>query len=234
VSADGVLDLLEELGAIPGVRGAVLATVTGAYAEGRHSTLDPLVANDAAKTVRRMVVASATVGTPLAKLVINFGAARILIVPVHEDATLAILLERDTATEAVRSLLDVERGRLRTLLEGGGASTVGQAIPRRPEGEDEVDRLLSGELGPVLADIEGCFARFAARTGVGGGEAHRMMRDQLREWLGCCNPSAYTFPLLLDGLSQTLNAAPDVRVDFMSAVQEIMRNSQVWAGRAGS
>ena len=229
----GVLDLLEELGAIAGVRGALLATATGAFAEGRHSSLDPLVATDAAKTVRRMVVASATVGTPLEELVINFGAARMMIVPVQDDATLAILLERDTATTAVRSLLDVERSRLRTLLSEPKGSAGQARAAARPEAEDEVDGLLNGELGPVLGDIEQCFARYAARTGVGGDESHRIMRQQLREWLNCCNPSAYTFPLLLDGLSQTLNEAPDVRSEFMSSVQEIMRSSQVWAGKAG-
>jgi hypothetical protein len=228
-----VLDLLEELGAIPGVRGALLATATGAYENGKHSTLDPLVAGDVAKTVRRMVVASSTVGTPLEELVINFGAARMMIVPVHDDATLTILLERDTATAAVRSLLEVERARLRELLTDGPVQSAPKRAAAKPEGEDEVDRLLSGDLGPVLADIERCFAKFAAKVGVTAGDAHQIMREQLREWLNCCNPSAYTFPLLLDGLSQTLNEAPDLRSEFMAAVQEIMRNSQVFAGKAG-
>lgn len=232
-----VLDLLEELGAIAGVRGALLATATGAYADGKNSTLDPLVAGDVAKTVRRMVVASSTVGTPLEELVINFGAARMMIVPVHEDATLTILLERDTATAAVRSLLDVERVRLRELLQLGTGDGKGprpkDPAGKRAEGEDEVDRLLAGDLGPVLGEIERCFGSFAGKVGVTAGDAHQIMRDQLREWLNCCNPSAYTFPLLLDGLSQTLNEAPDLRSEFMAAVQEIMRGSPVWAGKAG-
>lgn len=237
MSQDSVLGLLEELSAIPGVRGALLATATGAYADGEHSGLDPLVATDAAKTVRRMVVASATVGTPLEELVINFGAARMMIVPVQDDATLAILLERDTATDAVRSLLEVERALLRDVLGGDGAGEDPAAsqdgTPVRPEAEDEVEGLLNGEMGPVLRDIEGCFSRFAGRTGVGANDSQRIMREQLREWLSCCNPSAYTFPLLLDGLSQTLNEAPDLRSEFMGSVQDIMRSSQVWAGKAG-
>ena len=65
------------------------------------------------------------------------------------------------------------------------------------------------------------------------GDFERAGVEQLREWLNCCNPSAYTFPLLLDGLSQTLNEAPDLRSEFMGAVQDIMRGSQVWAGKAG-
>lgn len=228
-----VLDLLEELGAIPGVRGALLATATGAYANGKHSTLDPLVAGDVAKTVRRMVVASSTVGTPLEELVINFGAARMMIIPVHDDATLTILLERDTATAAVRSLVEVERVRLRELLALGTVASPEKRPNTRIESEDEVDRLLSGDLGPVLAGIEKCFGSFAGRVGVTSSDAHQIMREQLREWLNCCNPSAYTFPLLLDGLSQTLNEAPELRSEFMAAVQDIMRSSQVWAGKAG-
>ncbi|MEZ4430381.1 MAG: hypothetical protein R3A51_22110 [Nannocystaceae bacterium] len=49
-------------------------------------------------------MASATVGAPLAELLINFGPARMMIVPIREEATLAVLLERDTVTATVRSL----------------------------------------------------------------------------------------------------------------------------------
>ena len=65
-----LLDLLEELGAIQGVRGALIATTDGALAGGARSGLASSVANDVAKTVRRMTVASSTVGVPLQELLI--------------------------------------------------------------------------------------------------------------------------------------------------------------------
>jgi hypothetical protein len=49
------------------------------------------------------------------------------------------------------------------------------------------------------------------------------MRTQLREWLLCCNPSTYTFPLLLDGLSQTLTNAPAERTAFVAEVEAIIK-----------
>ena len=56
-------------------------------------------------------------------------------------------------------------------------------------------------------------------------------REQMREWLLCCNPSPYTFPLLLDGLSQALGERPTERANFMNDVQSAMRSSKLWAGR---
>ena len=84
----------------------------------------------------------------------------------------------------------------------------------------------------VLMRVQQVYGVHAQKLGVHQGQAHAQMREQLREWLLCCNPSPYTFPLLLDGLSQTLNASPDTRADFMTEVQQIMRGAQVWKGGA--
>jgi hypothetical protein len=61
--------------------------------------------------------------------------------------------------------------------------------------------------------------------------ANAVMRTQTREWLLCCSPSPYTFPLLLDALSQQLNDAPDVRVEFVNEVQEALQYSDIWSGK---
>ena len=143
-----LLDLLEEIGAIQGVRGALIASIDGAFAEGARSGLEAAVALDVAKTVRRMTVASATVGAPLEELLINFGAARMLVVPIREDGTLVVLLERDAAVESARSLLRVQLDEIQGLLEaiGGGRAPRSEA----PEPSDEIARVLASELGPVL------------------------------------------------------------------------------------
>ncbi len=222
-----LLDILEEMGAIQGVRGALVSTADGAFEQGARSGLEPDVAADVAKTVRRMTVASSTVGTPLEELLINFGAARMLVVPVREDGTLVILLERDTAVAPVRSLLRLQFDEIQELLDGLGGLGAGRNSPTR-EPEDEIESLLSGELGPVLGEIEKRFSIYVQPDN--GRDSRALMREQMREWLLCCSPSPYTFPLLLDGLAQVLDDAPDVRAAFMEEVQDVVRSSAIWSG----
>jgi hypothetical protein len=218
--------MLEELGAIQGVRGALIATAEGALASGARSGLPSATANDVAKTVRRMTVASATVGVPLEELLINFGAARMVVIPLTEDATVVVLLERDQAVAPVRSLLQMQVDSMRRLLGAGDEMAYQRTID---DGEEEIDRILNGELGPVLQKIREQFATFVQRTGRTNEEADDLMRDQMREWLLCCNPSPYTFPLLIDGLSQLLNDTPDERSEFMQIVQNTIRDAQATA-----
>jgi predicted regulator of Ras-like GTPase activity (Roadblock/LC7/MglB family) len=224
---DQLLGLLEELGAIQGVRGAIIATADGALASGERSGLPAVTANDVAKTVRRMTVASATVGVPLQELLINFGAARMMVVPMREDATVVVLLERDIAVAPVRNLLSEQLADLRDLLDAQG--NVGEEVAEGDEVEDEIARIMRGELGPVLDRIAHQFSIYVGRAGKSREEAGELMREQLREWLLCCNPSPYTLPLLVDGLGQTLHDAPTARGEFMEVVQNTIRNAP--AGR---
>lgn len=224
-----LLELLEDLGAIQGVRGAIIATADGALASGSRSGLPAVTANDVAKTVRRMTVASATVGVPLQELLINFGAARMMVIPLRDDATVVVLLERDTAVAPVRNLLNVQLGELRQLLDAQGAQD-GEA-PEGDEVEDEIGRIMRGELGPVLDRIAHQFSIYVGRAGKSREEAGELMREQLREWLLCCNPSPYTLPLLVDGLGLTLTDSPMARGEFMEVVQNTIRNVPAERGR---
>ncbi len=217
-----VLEMLEEFGAIHGVRGALIATSSGALVDGQGSGVGPVVANDIAKTVRRVVVASATVGSPLDELQINFGVARMMIVPLLHETTLVVMLERDTATEPVNRFLSLELNRLNALL--------GVAMSDPDEAEltptsDEVSELMTGELGPVLVRIQECLAVYLQRAGIADSDATGLMRTQMQEWLQCCSPSAYTFPLLLDGLAQEFNQCPEHRSEFVSDVHAIWSES---------
>lgn len=225
-----LLDLLEELGSIQGVRGALIATPDGALASGARSGLPSSVANDVAKTVRRMTVASSTVGAPLQELLINFGAARMMVIPLREDATVVVRLERDTAVGPVRSLLAVQFAQLRELLdrqpshmqvqEGPGDETLG-----------EIERIMHGPLGPTIEQIAQSFTFYAIQSGRSRSDAAGMVDEQMREWLLCCNPSPYTLPLLIDGLGQLLLDTPGERMQFMENVQDTVRDAQVAAER---
>lgn len=217
-----LIELLEELGAIQGVKGALIATSEGALAAGERSGLPPATANDVAKTVRRMTVASATVGVPLQELLINFGAARMMVTPLSEDATIVVLLERDQAVAPVRSLLAVQLEDLRALVEmhGDDGSDFGD------EAMDEINRIMRGELGPVLHQLRAQFTASVVRSGRSPEDADEMMRDQMREWLLCCNPSPYTVPLLVDGLGQLLNDIPALRTEFMELASAAIRAAQ--------
>ena len=62
-----LLAFLGDISAIPGVRGALITTGDGALFSG-DGVFNQSIAADLARTVRRMVVASATVGAPLAEL----------------------------------------------------------------------------------------------------------------------------------------------------------------------
>ena len=112
---------------------------------------------------------------------------------------------------------------------GAGESSVSNQVVTEPEGE--VDRLMAGDLGPVLRDVQAVFTTYVVRAGRGNDDANGLMREQMREWLLCCNPSPYTFPLLIDGLSQVLTDRQGERTNFMNDVQAAMRNSKLWAGK---
>ena len=182
-----------------------------------------------------MVVASATVGAPLAELLINFGRSRMMIMPLREEANLAILLERDSVTSTVRSVVKLQVASLKAVLRAASPdsaeSGVLPQVGATSEPEDEVDRLMLGELGPVLRDVQACFTGYVERIGKTQGDAATMMREQMREWLLCCNPSPYTFPLLIDGLAQLLGDNLDRRTAFMTDVQQAMRKSKIWSGK---
>lgn len=220
---DQLLELLEELGAVPGVRAALIATADGAIASSGSAVMPLETANDVAKTIRRMTVASSTVGVPLKDLLINFGPARMMVVPVTEDATVVSLLERDTAVSPVRRVLSMQIDSLRSLLADDEDEIDVDVVD---ETEEEIERILRGELGPVLQRIRSQFREFAQQAGFGPERTEAMVREQLREWLLCCNPSTYTFPLLVDGLGQLLNDAPAARAGFMEQVQGTIRAAQ--------
>ena len=227
-------NFLKEIASIPGVRGALITTGDGALFAG-DGVFNENIASDLARTVRRMVVASATVGAPLAELLINFGKARMMIMPLREEANLAILLERDNVTSTVRSVVKLQIASLKAVLRSASPdaseSGVLQQLPQS-EPEDEVDRLMLGELGPVLRDVQACFTGYIERQGKSQADAATMMREQMREWLLCCNPSPYTFPLLIDGLAQLLGDDLDRRTAFMTDVQQAMRRSKIWSGKS--
>lgn len=212
-----VLTLLREIVEVTGVRGALLATAAGPVGAADHTSLQPAVATDVAKTVRRMVVASTTANAPLRELLINFGASRMMIRPLHEDAVLIALLERDAATKPIREYIDVSLRKIRRLEEPMPAVGIGEG--------DEVGELLAGRLGPVLREIEAVYQRYRRRVNQDPTRTRVVMHDQIREWLLCCNPSTYTLPLLLDGLSETMTDDPSGRNSFVGEVQGILRKA---------
>ncbi len=220
-SDDDVLELLRDIASVEGVRGAMIANAEGAFGNGVHSSLQPVAATDVAKTVRRMVVASTTATAPLRELLINFGPSRMMIRPLHEDAILVALIERDTDTKKVRSLLDRELLRLQRVLDGETAA-VAQVSD---ETDDEIKQLMAGGLGPSLREIEAIYQRYCQRKGSSAEDTRTTVHDQMREWLLCCNPSTYTLPLLLDGLSETMTDDPEGRNGFVNEAQELLRRA---------
>lgn len=217
---DQLLDRLDEVRGVQGVRGALVATSRGAFAQGARSGLAPEVASDVAKTLRRMTVASATIGRPLEEVQINFGAARLLAIPLREDAVLAVLMERDAAIVAVRNLVRLQLDEICELL---AVSSADHEVA--PDRRDDVERILQGELGGALEELR---QRLAARLGgeTPAGAADQILREQIRKWLSYCNPSPYTLPLLVEGVAEALSDAPQERKAFLTEVQASLKEKR--------
>ncbi|MCA9683576.1 MAG: hypothetical protein KC457_15350, partial [Myxococcales bacterium] len=155
----------------------MLATAEGAIGGPEYTHLQPAVAGDVSKTVRRMVIASTTAAAPLRELLINFGGSRMMIRPLHEDAVFVVLLERDAETGPIRALLDLELQRLRRVIDG---EEVMDAVGVH-EGDDEVAELLATPLGPVLREIDAVYQRYRRRVGLTAEQSRVVVHDQLRE-----------------------------------------------------
>ena len=77
----------------------------------------------------------------------------------------------------------------------------------------------------MLLEIESVFHNYRKRRGSSPTQTREEMHEQIREWLLCCNPSNYTLPLLLDGLSETMVDDPNGRNGFVGEVQGILRRA---------
>lgn len=221
MSNSAYLELLQGVTGLGGVRGAMMATVDGPIGAAEYAHLQPAVASDVAKTVRRLAVASTTANSPLRELLINFGPMRMMLRPMSEDV-LVVLLDRDGDTQPIRERIDIEHGRMMRVLHG--EPDLGLAVGVH-ETDDEVGELLASPLGPVLREIEGVYHNYRRRRGLTPAQARADMHEQIREWLLCCNPSNYTLPLLLDGLSETMSDDPGGRNGFVGEVQGILRRA---------
>lgn len=217
-----VLELLEEIAAVQGVRGVMLATANGPVGAAQHAHLSQAVATDVAKTVRRLVVASTTANAPLRELLINFGPSRMMLRPLAEDV-LVVLLEREIDTGPVRALLDLEINRILRIMQGEADGPM--AAFGLDDADDDISELLASPLGPILREIEAVYHSFRKHGGLDQAQTRSLMHDQMREWLLCCNPSNYTLPLLLDGLSETMVDDPANRNRFVGEVQGILRKA---------
>lgn len=217
-----VIELLQEISAVEGVRGAMLATASGPIGAVEHAHLALAVASDLSKTVRRLVVASTTANAPLRELLINFGPSRMMLRPVAEDV-LVVMLEREAETGPIRQLLDLEIDRMQRAARG--EPTEASPAYGLGDGDDDINELLSSPLGPILREIEAVYHNYRKRGGVDQTRTRAIMHEQMREWLLCCNPSNYTLPLLLDGLSETMVDDPPNRNRFVGEAQGILRKA---------
>ncbi len=185
---------------------------------------------DLAKTVRRMQLASATVGAAFDEVCISLAGVRLLVRALDANGAVVLLLRRGADVAAVRADL----GRRFAYL-------VREERHRRPDPEvtaavdspeDEARRLWDGPLGPLLVRVRNAFsARVAGADDPVDIDA--VFDEQLREWLLCCSPSARTFPLLLDGLSGAVAGAGGSPRAFKEAVQKILDEMGPWPGEDG-
>jgi hypothetical protein len=142
--------------------------------------------------------------------------------PLGEDV-LVVLLERDVDTGPVRTLLDLELERIGRVMRGEPEEPM--AAFGLDDADDDIGELLGSPLGPVLREIEAVFHSYRKQRGHAQAQTRVVMHEQMREWLLCCNPSNYTLPLLLDGLSETMLDDLAGRDRFVGEVQTILRKT---------
>jgi predicted regulator of Ras-like GTPase activity (Roadblock/LC7/MglB family) len=220
-----VLELLQEIAAVEGVRGAMLATAAGPIGAAEYGHLSQAVATDVVKTVRRLVIASTTANAPLRELLINFGPSRMMLRPLADDV-LVVLLERETATGPIRALIDLEVDRIARVMRGEPVEPPMAAFGL-DDADDDIGQLLASPLGPILRELEAVYHGYRKLGGLDQAQTRTIMHEQMREWLLCCNPSNYTLPLLLDGLSETMADDPGHRDAFVNDAQGVLRKSGV-------
>ena len=228
-SAGAAAKGLAELRGLRGVRAAMLVRDGRVVLEADGSRLEADAATDIAKTVRRMQLASATVGAGFDEVCISLAGVRLLVRAVGSGGAVVLLLRRGADLQAVRTHL----GRVLPVLAraeaeaGVGAAPEASAGARVESAEDEAQRLWHGPLRPILERVRDCYSAYVPAS-KDRGQAHAAFQEQLREWLLCCSPSSYTFPLLLDGLAQTLDDRPGVRRRFKEDVQKIVTDAAPW------
>lgn len=219
----------ERLRALRGVRAAFLVRDGSVVTDVGDGGLSPGAATDVAKTVRRMQLASATVGAPFDEVCISLAGIRLLVRAVGEHGAVVLLLRRGAELASVRTQL--ARVMPEIARRVGDAGTDGASVGASGTSEDaseEAERLWEGPLRGLLEAVRDCYAGFLA-DGEGAVDPKAAFDEQLREWLMCCNPSSYTFPLLIDGLAQTLDDRPDIRRRFKDEVQAHIGNGSVWS-----
>lgn len=221
---------LAELRGLRGVRAAMLVRDGTVVLEAEGAGLGPEASKDIAKTVRRMQLASSTVGAGFDEVCISLAGIRLLVRAVGSAGAVVLLLRRGADLQAVRSHLGrvlpaLARAEVEAVAQAGGAGPAATAPVE--SAEDEAERLWRGPLRPILERVRECYVTYVPEA-MERDEAHRVFQQQLREWLLCCNPSSYTFPLLLDGLAQTLDERPGVRRKFKEDVQQVVTDAGPW------
>jgi len=228
-----VLDLLDSFASINGVRGSLVATDKGAVGGTLPSGLDKAHADDLARTVRRMVLGSISSSSPLAEMVVSFGAIQMYVRPIAKSSTLVVLYEGIQARTEIQNAAPKFCAQFLELFktkpkreQSSTSSTI-----RHQQEASEIEFLKQGKLGLVIQKVETCFRDHQKRHGVSNDAAGRKFADCLNEWTCFSDPSPYSFPLLLDSLSQAVSQDQDVRTLFAEEVQQIMHESNLWALR---
>ncbi len=208
-----------DLSALEGVQAAIVSLASVSFV-GEHSQLGQAVAEDLGKTVRRMTIASTTVGAPLHDLVVNFGASRMFVRPVSDSVSVIVLMLGDHLVDDIRARVDARVTDLAQAVELSGLSPL--PSDPRSESEREIDRVREGPLGALLNAVEQKFTVHVSRLGHSSKAASDLIAEQLRQWLMCCNPSPYTLPLLVDSLAQLLAEDTQIRSEFLADVRRSM------------
>lgn len=99
IDLDALIPAVESL---PHVRDVVVSsTVEGVSTRGRFSVCSAAETRDVEKTVRRMLGASATIGSGLDRVILHFGGFQLVVVPLSAELNLLVLAMDGISLDAV-------------------------------------------------------------------------------------------------------------------------------------
>ena len=79
------------------------------------------------------------------------------------------------------------------------------------------------EIRTLLREVQSRFVHYRREERDRGAQTDRIFSGLVSDWEAICDPSVYTFPLLLDSLTQAVSTDAQRRAQFTSDIQTILR-----------
>lgn len=120
----------------------------------------------------------------------------------------------------------------------GAHDPAASTIPAEPDPavlgdpQSEYGRVMRGPLAKVMLNVRQVFLEHASSGSTSTFELDEAFRREVEDWAAMGSPSPYSFPLLVDALSDAAAQSGGQVGEFSMRVQAIMHSSDLWSGAA--